>query len=54
VWRRPSESQTTLEGAAICDQNANGETFYLVKGIQDKQNKIVNLITARIENQMKN
>jgi hypothetical protein len=31
-----------LEGVAICDQNANGGTFYLVKRAQDKQNKIVN------------
>jgi hypothetical protein len=31
-----------LEGAAICDQNANGGTFYLVKRVQVKQNKIVN------------
>jgi hypothetical protein len=36
-----------LEGAAICDQNVNGETFYLVKRVQDKQIKIVNSDNSR-------
>jgi hypothetical protein len=29
-----------LGGAAICNKNANGETFYLAKKSQDKWNEI--------------
>jgi hypothetical protein len=54
VWRCPSGSQKTLEGAAICDQDANGKACYLVRRIQDKQIKITNLITAKAGNQMEN
>jgi hypothetical protein len=31
-----------LGGAAICNKNANGETFYLAEKSQDKWNKIIN------------
>jgi hypothetical protein len=30
-----------LGGAAICNRNANGETFYLAEKSQDKWNKII-------------
>jgi hypothetical protein len=42
VWRCPAGSQKTLEGAAICNKNANGETLYLAEKLQDKWNKIIN------------
>jgi hypothetical protein len=41
MWRCPAGSQKTLRGAAICNKNANGETFYLAEKSQDKWNKIV-------------
>jgi hypothetical protein len=31
-----------LGEAAICNKNANGETFYLAKKSQDKWNEIIN------------
>jgi hypothetical protein len=31
-----------LGGAAICNKNANGETFYLAENSQDKWNEIIN------------
>jgi hypothetical protein len=31
-----------LEGAAIYNKNANGETLYLAKKSQDKWNEIIN------------
>jgi hypothetical protein len=30
-----------LGGTAICNSNANGETFYLAEKSQDKWNKII-------------
>jgi hypothetical protein len=36
-----------LEGAAICDQDANGKTCYLVRRIQDKQIKITNFDNSK-------
>jgi hypothetical protein len=36
-----------LGGAAICNRNANGETFYLAEKVQDKKNGIINFDNSR-------
>jgi hypothetical protein len=43
VWRYLAGSQKTLEGAAICNKNANGEIyFYPAENSQGKWNEIIN------------